>query len=171
MMLRHGVQLVLITGCEAFRSANRQCDLGHNRKPPASSTAAQFTEPIREVQDDDKVANLLCCRHPASAALDFGKQDSIAATFCGSQKSLVSGVPMASALFSAAAIGPVLIPIMIYYPMQLVVCAWLGRRYAVTLDATLAVRPGPEMPPMRKDRAQASTLKYFCPPITPHRDG
>jgi solute carrier family 10 (sodium/bile acid cotransporter), member 7 len=66
----------------------------------------------------------------ASAALDFGKQDTIAATFCGAQKSLVSGVPMASALFSAAAMGPVLIPIMIYYPMQLVVCAWLARRYA-----------------------------------------
>jgi hypothetical protein len=53
-------------------------------------------------------------------------------------------VPMASALFSAAAMGPVLIPIMIYYPMQLVVCAWLARRYAVALDAALAVRPHPE---------------------------
>jgi solute carrier family 10 (sodium/bile acid cotransporter), member 7 len=30
----------------------------------------------------------------ASVALGFGKQDNIAATFCGSQKSLVSGVPM-----------------------------------------------------------------------------
>jgi solute carrier family 10 (sodium/bile acid cotransporter), member 7 len=81
----------------------------------------------------------------ASVTLGFGKQDTIAATFCGSQKSLVSGVPMASALFSAAAIGPVLIPIMIYYPMQLVVCAWLARRYAVAPDAALAVRPGTEV--------------------------
>jgi solute carrier family 10 (sodium/bile acid cotransporter), member 7 len=77
----------------------------------------------------------------ASVALGIGKQDTIAATFCGSQKSLVSGVPMASALFSAAAIGPVLIPIMIYYPMQLVACAWLARRYAVAPDADLALVP------------------------------
>ncbi len=80
----------------------------------------------------------------AGVALGFGKQDDIAATFCGSQKSLVSGVPMASALFSAAAMGPVLIPIMIYYPMQLVVCAWLARRYGVAPDAALAVRSHPE---------------------------
>jgi len=64
----------------------------------------------------------------ASVTLGFAKQDTIAAMFCGSQKSLVSGVPMASALFSAAAMGPVLIPIMIYYPMQLLICAWLARR-------------------------------------------
>jgi solute carrier family 10 (sodium/bile acid cotransporter), member 7 len=75
----------------------------------------------------------------ASAILGFEKQDEIASTFCGSQKSLVSGVPMANALFSAAAMGPVLIPIMIYYPMQMVVCAWLARRYAVTPGAALPV--------------------------------
>src|SRR5208282_5629689 len=37
------------------------------------------------------------------------------------QKSLVSGVPIANVLFSASAIGPVLLPIMIYYPLQLIV--------------------------------------------------
>jgi predicted Na+-dependent transporter len=50
----------------------------------------------------------------ASAALGFGKGDNIAATFCGWQKSLVNGVPTASTLFSPAAMGPVLIPIMIH---------------------------------------------------------
>ena len=70
----------------------------------------------------------------AAGALGFGKQDEVAAVFCGSQKSLVNGVPMASALFSAAAIGPILIPIIIYYPMQIVVCACLARRYAVAPD-------------------------------------
>jgi sodium/bile acid cotransporter 7 len=80
----------------------------------------------------------------ASFTLGVGMRDNIAATFCGSQKSLVSGVPMAGALFSAAAMGPVLIPIMIYYPMQLVVCAWLARRYARAPDVALAVRANPE---------------------------
>lgn len=66
----------------------------------------------------------------ASRALALCTEDEVAIVFCGSQKSLVTGVPMASALFSAASIGPLLLPIMIYYPLQLVVCAWLARRYA-----------------------------------------
>jgi solute carrier family 10 (sodium/bile acid cotransporter), member 7 len=73
----------------------------------------------------------------ASVALSFEKQDNIAAVFCGSQTSLVSGVPMANALFSATAVGPVLIPIMIYYPMRMVVCAWLARRYATAPDCDM----------------------------------
>jgi solute carrier family 10 (sodium/bile acid cotransporter), member 7 len=62
----------------------------------------------------------------------FDKPDSIAVLFCGSQKSLVSGVPIANVLFPASVVGPALIPIMIYYPMQLLVCAWLARRYATS---------------------------------------
>jgi sodium/bile acid cotransporter 7 len=59
----------------------------------------------------------------------FDRSDRIAVLFCGSQKSLVSGVPIANVLFPESLIGPILIPIMIYYPMQLVVCAWLAKRY------------------------------------------
>jgi sodium/bile acid cotransporter 7 len=66
----------------------------------------------------------------ASRAQGFATPDEVAAVLCGSQKSLVSGVPIASALFSGPAIGMILIPIMIYYPMQLVVCASLAKRYA-----------------------------------------
>jgi sodium/bile acid cotransporter 7 len=66
----------------------------------------------------------------ASRALGLERGDEAALVFCGSQKSLVSGVPIASALVSGAAIGPMLLPIMLYHPMQLVVCAWIARRYA-----------------------------------------
>jgi solute carrier family 10 (sodium/bile acid cotransporter), member 7 len=66
----------------------------------------------------------------ASRVQGFAVPDEIAAVLCGSQKSLVSGVPIASALFPGPTIGMILIPMMIYYPMQLVVCAWLARRYA-----------------------------------------
>ena len=66
----------------------------------------------------------------ASRVQGFAVPDEIAAVLCGSQKSLVSGVPIASALFPATTIGMILIPMMIYYPMQLVVCAALARRYA-----------------------------------------
>ncbi len=63
----------------------------------------------------------------ASRALDFGSADEAALVFCGSQKSIVSGVPIATALVSSAAIGPILLPIMLYHPMQLVVCTWIAR--------------------------------------------
>jgi solute carrier family 10 (sodium/bile acid cotransporter), member 7 len=62
--------------------------------------------------------------------LGFDRSDEAASVFCGSQKSLVSGVPIASALVSGSAIGPILLPIMLYHPMQLLVCAWMARRYA-----------------------------------------
>jgi sodium/bile acid cotransporter 7 len=67
---------------------------------------------------------LLCSR-----VLGFDHADEVAFVICGSQKSLVSGVPIANALVSAAAIGPILLPIMLYHPMQLLVCTWIVRFY------------------------------------------
>jgi sodium/bile acid cotransporter 7 len=69
-------------------------------------------------------------------AVALRKADEVAVVFCGSQKSLVVGVPMASALLGGAAAGTLLLPIMIYYPMQLVVGAWLSRRYAAASTVT-----------------------------------
>jgi solute carrier family 10 (sodium/bile acid cotransporter), member 7 len=65
-----------------------------------------------------------------SRVLAMSRADEVAVVFCGSQKSLVTGVPMANALFAGSAVGVVLIPIMIYHMLQLFVCAWLARRYA-----------------------------------------
>jgi solute carrier family 10 (sodium/bile acid cotransporter), member 7 len=62
--------------------------------------------------------------------LGFDREDRIAAMFCGSQKSLITAAPMANILFPAATVGPVLVPIMIYHPIQLVVGAWLAKRLA-----------------------------------------
>ena len=62
-----------------------------------------------------------------SRALGFDSADQAALVFCGSQKSIVSGVPIATALVSTAAIGPILLPIMLYHPMQLIVCTWIAR--------------------------------------------
>jgi solute carrier family 10 (sodium/bile acid cotransporter), member 7 len=75
------------------------------------------------------LAGVLLTMILASRVLGFGDSDEAALVFCGSQKSLVSGVPIASVLVPSAAIGPILLPIMLYYPMQLVICAWLARRY------------------------------------------
>jgi len=65
-----------------------------------------------------------------SRLLGFSPADEVALVFCGSQKSLISGVPIANALFPASAIGPILLPIMLYHPLQLVVCTWIAREYA-----------------------------------------
>jgi solute carrier family 10 (sodium/bile acid cotransporter), member 7 len=62
--------------------------------------------------------------------LGFNRADEIAIVFCGSKKSLASGVPMAGVLFPAAIVGPMIVPLMIFHQMQLMVCAVLARRYA-----------------------------------------
>jgi sodium/bile acid cotransporter 7 len=58
------------------------------------------------------------------------REDAIVLLFCGSKKSLVSGVPMAGALFAPAQVGMVVLPLMIFHQLQLFVCAWLAARYA-----------------------------------------
>ena len=66
----------------------------------------------------------------ASRALRFAKPDEIAVVFCGSKKSLATGVPMANILFPASVVGLVILPIMVFHQLQLMVCAYLARRYA-----------------------------------------
>lgn len=55
--------------------------------------------------------------------------DEAALLFCGSKKSLVSGVPMASVLFPAASVGAVVLPLMMFHQIQLIVCAFIARAY------------------------------------------
>ncbi len=69
-----------------------------------------------------------------SRTLGFDRADEAAAIFCGAQKSLITGVPIANAMVSGAAVGPLLLPLLFYYPMQLLVCAWLARRYGIPPD-------------------------------------
>lgn len=67
----------------------------------------------------------------AARALAFSEEDRIAAVFCGSKKTLASGVPMARLIFGAhPGLSMILLPIMIYHSLQLVVCTWLAGRWA-----------------------------------------
>lgn len=66
----------------------------------------------------------------ASRRLGFSTEDEIAVLFCGAQKSLVSGVPMAKVLFPTAMVGSMVLPLMLFHPMQLMVSAVLAGRYA-----------------------------------------
>lgn len=63
--------------------------------------------------------------------LGLARGDLIVLQFCGSKKSLASGVPMAGVLFPAAQVGLVMLPLMIFHQVQLIVCAVLARRYAI----------------------------------------
>ncbi|MGF9563322.1 bile acid:sodium symporter family protein [Neorhizobium sp. JUb45] len=66
-----------------------------------------------------------------SRLLGFSKEDEIAITFCGSKKSLASGVPMANAIFAGqSSIGAIVLPIMLFHQIQLMVCAVLAQKYA-----------------------------------------
>jgi sodium/bile acid cotransporter 7 len=66
----------------------------------------------------------------AARLLGFSRPDEITLVFCGSKKSLASGVPMAGVLFPAAVVGPMIVPLMLFHQIQLMVCAVLARRYA-----------------------------------------
>jgi len=63
-------------------------------------------------------------------AIGFGKEDQITIMFCGSKKSLASGVPMAKVLFAGHPLGMIVLPIMLFHQIQLMTCAVLARRYA-----------------------------------------
>ena len=67
--------------------------------------------------------------------LGFDREDRIAILFCGTKKSLVQGVPMAKVLFPGPQTGVILLPIMLFHQMQLMVCAFIARRYANSHDA------------------------------------
>ncbi|WP_235092502.1 bile acid:sodium symporter family protein [Streptomyces sp. A1-5] len=57
------------------------------------------------------------------------RTDRVTAVFCGSNKSLASGLPMATVLFPPDRIGITVLPLMLYHTLQLVLCAYLARRW------------------------------------------
>lgn len=68
--------------------------------------------------------------------LRFSRPDFITGLFCGTQKTLAAGVPMAESVFAdqvdgaAGALGLILLPLLCYHVLQLVVGGWLVGRWA-----------------------------------------
>ncbi|MEV6899913.1 bile acid:sodium symporter family protein [Amycolatopsis sp. NPDC051372] len=62
--------------------------------------------------------------------LGFDRADRITIVFCGSKKSLASGLPMATVLFGHGQVGLIVLPLMLFHQIQLIVCAAMARRYA-----------------------------------------
>lgn len=79
----------------------------------------------------------------AARAAGLEREDAIVLLFCGSKKSLVSGVPMAGALFAPAQVGIVILPLMIFHQLQLFVCAWLAGRWRREGEALAAAASFP----------------------------
>jgi sodium/bile acid cotransporter 7 len=69
-------------------------------------------------------------------ALKFNQADTTALVFCGTQKSLASGAPMASILFAPSAVGAILLPLMLYHQAQLMLGAFLARRFLYASEPT-----------------------------------
>lgn len=65
-----------------------------------------------------------------SRLFGFNQEDRITILFCGSKKSLATGVPMAQVLFAGSTIGLLILPLMLFHQIQLMICAVLAQRYA-----------------------------------------
>ena len=77
--------------------------------------------------------------------LGFDAADRITIVFCGSKKSLASGLPIAGVLFGGPAAALIVVPLMVFHQLQLIVCAMianrLGRRRAHLDDDAPAGAP------------------------------
>lgn len=76
------------------------------------------------------VAIMLWLTRFTALRLGFNQKDMKAIQFCGTKKSLATGLPMASVIFGGASIGLLILPLMIFHQVQLMMCSWLAARYA-----------------------------------------
>lgn len=61
--------------------------------------------------------------------MGFNLADRITIMFCGSKKSLASGVPILKVLVPAGNMGSFVLPLMIFHQIQLMVCSYLAQRF------------------------------------------
>lgn len=71
-------------------------------------------------------------------ALGFSPEDEKAITFCGSKKSLATGVPMAGILFPGPTAGIIVLPLMVFHQIQLMACSVIAQHYAKTAQEEAA---------------------------------
>lgn len=76
------------------------------------------------------LAVVLVASDAVGRMLGFARAERITIQFCGSKKSLATGVPMAGVLFPAAQVGAVILPLMVFHQIQLMVCSVMATRYA-----------------------------------------
>lgn len=82
------------------------------------------------------LASVLALTTVAGRVLGFSRDDEIVVVFCGSKKSLASGLPMATVLLAGQSAGLIVLPLMLFHQIQLMACAALARRYAARAEET-----------------------------------
>jgi sodium/bile acid cotransporter 7 len=82
------------------------------------------------VVDGVLLAIVLAATTFGARALGFKPEDEKAITFCGSKKSLATGVPMANILFPGPTAGILVLPLMIFHQIQLMACSVIAQHYA-----------------------------------------
>ena len=80
------------------------------------------------------LAVVLCFTWGLGRMMGLARAERIVLVFCGSKKSLATGVPMAGLLFPASSVGAILLPVMLFHQIQLMACAVLARRYSAQVD-------------------------------------
>lgn len=68
-------------------------------------------------------------------ALGFNRADDIVIQFCGTKKSLASGLPIATVLFPHESLALIILALVIYHQVQLVVCGAMASRYGRKWEA------------------------------------
>jgi len=122
------------------------------------------------------LAAVLCSTTVLARKLGFARPDEIVIVFCGSKKSLASGIPMATVLFPATTIGLTVLPLMLFHQIQLMTCAWLARRYAAkvrnddNLD-TAGPRNQKPVKPLEASMSTAANGSAALPPAMLRRIG
>jgi len=76
------------------------------------------------------LAIMLSSSYWLARRLGFNREDAIAVQFCGTKKSLATGLPMATVLFAGSPVGLLVLPLMIFHQAQLMACGSLASRYA-----------------------------------------
>lgn len=91
--------------------------------------------------DSFMLALVLVASHFMGKGMNQSTENSIALQFCGSKKSLASGVPMASVIFPSASVGIIVLPLMIYHQIQLFTCTLLARHYGKRIGLETHSKP------------------------------
>ncbi|GAA2010681.1 bile acid:sodium symporter [Catenulispora yoronensis] len=74
----------------------------------------------------------------ASIRLGFARPERVTLVFCGSKKSLASGLPMAAVLFPGHELSLMVLPLMLFHQVQLMACTVLARRWGREAESPAA---------------------------------
>lgn len=90
------------------------------------------------------VLAMLWLTRALSAKLGFSREDQITIQFCGSKKSLATGLPMASVIFTSGPnVAMLILPLMIFHQIQLMICSALASHYSRNTHDTQKTPPLP----------------------------